>query len=347
MNLQPGDRVLVTGAGGFIGSAITRTLLEHGASVVAMVEPGGDHQNLRGIDVDQFEADVRDAGAVRRAVEGCRFVFHAAAVYGFWAPDPSVIYDVNVTGTRHVLAAVAEAGTERMVYTSTVGTVGLQDAARGVPATEDAVADVRHLFGHYKRSKYVAEHEVLRAAGQGVPVTLVLPTFPLGPRDRRPTPTGKLVLDFLNGKIPGYVDTSLNVAHVDDLARGHLLALERGRVGRSYIVGGTNLSMRELLSTLAEVTNLPAPRLQFPRSFALAAGMVSDVVQGRLLRREPFVPLEAARMSTTNMIFDDRRARDELGYHSRSPVEAVESSARWFVDHGYVGSDRAGRIRFG
>ena len=342
--LRPGDRVAVSGAGGFIGSAITRCLLERGASVVALVEPEGDRRNLHGVHVELCKVDVRDAPAVRRAVEGCRFVFHAAAVYGFWAADPSVFYDVNVQGTRHVIEAVLDAGCERMVYTSTVGTIGLHRAARGEPADETCVADVAHLFGHYKRSKYVAEHEVLRAAAQGLPVSLVLPTFPLGPRDRRPTPTGKVVLDFLNGKIPGFVDTSLNVAHVDDLAEGHLLALERGRAGRSYIIGGVNMPMRELLSTLASVTGLPGPKLQFPRALALAAGMASDFVQGRLLGREPFVPLEAARMSTTNMIFHDTRARRELGYSSRPPVEAIESSARWFVDNGYVDPDRRKKI---
>lgn len=344
-SLQPGDRVAVSGAGGFIGSAITRALLDRGASVVALVEPDGDRRNLRGIDVELFEVDVRDAPTVHRAVKGCRFVFHAAAVYGFWAPDPAIFYDVNVQGTRHMLEAVAAAGCERMVYTSTVGTIGLHRAARGEAADETCVADVGHLFGHYKRSKYVAEHEVLRAAAQGLPVNLVLPTFPLGPRDRRPTPTGKLILDFLHGKIPGFVETSLNVAHVDDLAQGHLLALERGPVGRSYIIGGQNLTMRELLRKLASVTGLPAPRLQVPRALALAVGMASDLVQGRLLGREPFVALEAARMSTTNMIFDDARARRELGYTSRSPVEAVTDSARWFVDNGYVRPDRQAKIR--
>ncbi|MGH9088115.1 MAG: hopanoid-associated sugar epimerase [Acidimicrobiales bacterium] len=343
--LQPGDRVAVSGAGGFIGSAITRVLLARGASVVALVEPEGDRRNLRDIDVELFEVDVRDAATVRRAVKGARFVFHAAAVYGFWARDPAIFYDVNVEGTRHVIDAVAAAGCERMVYTSTVGTIGLHRAARGEPADETCVADVAHLFGHYKQSKYVAEHEILRAAAQGLPVNLVLPTFPLGPRDRRPTPTGKLILDFLNGKIPGYVDTSLNVAHVDDLAQCHLLALERGQVGRSYIAGGENLTMRHLLSQAASVTGLPAPKWQFPRALALAAGIASDTVQGRLLGREPFVALEAARMSTTNMIFDDARVRRELGYVSRPPIEAIEDSVRWFVENSYVRPDRRATIR--
>jgi dihydroflavonol-4-reductase len=342
--LATGDRVAVTGAAGFIGSAITRQLLARGADVVALVEPGGDQRNLDGLGVERITADVRDHDAMRAAAKGCRFLFHTAAIYGFWAPDPHVFYDVNVRGTRNVLDAFVDAGCERIVYTSTVGTVGLDRTAKGQPADEECFADVAHLFGLYKRSKYVAEHEALRAAAQGAPVTLVLPTFPLGPRDRRPTPTGKLVLDFMNGKIPGFVDTAMNVAHVDDLAEGHVLALERGRIGRSYIVGGENLPMRQLLSTLATATGLPEPTRQFPRALALAAGVASNFVEGRLLRREPFVAMEAARMSTTNMIFDDSRARTELGYVSRPPTEALVSSARWFAEHGYVKPARQAQI---
>jgi len=344
VRVAPGDRVAVTGAGGFIGSAVVRRLLARNAQVVALVEPGGDERNLDGLEVERRPVDVRDRSGVRAVAEGCRYLFHTAAVYGFWARDPRVFYDVNVQGTRTVMEAFAGAGCERIVYTSTVGTVGLDRTRRGRPADEECVADVAHLFGHYKRSKYVAEHEVLRAAAQGVPVVLVLPTFPLGPRDRRPTPTGKLVLDFLNGRIPGFVDTSMNVAHVDDLAEGHVLALERGRLGRSYIAGGENLSMREILRMLAVSTGLPAPTRQFPRALALAAGAASDFVEGRLLRREPFVAMEAARMSTTNMIFDDARARTELGYTSRPATDAITSSARWFTENGYVKAARRDRI---
>ncbi len=343
MSIAAGDRIAVTGAAGFIGSAITRRLLERGASVVALTEPNGDRRNLDGLDVEVQAADIRDVGSVRRALEGSRFVVHAAAVYGFWAKDPSVFYDVNVEGTRNVLRAASDVGAERIVYTSTVGTLGLDTAPRA-PATEESVADVSHLFGHYKRSKYVAEHEVLRAAAQGVPVTLVLPTFPLGPRDHRPTPTGKVVVDFLNGKVPGYVETAMNVAHVDDLARGHVLALERGRIGRSYILGGENLPMRELLALLSEVTGLPPVTLRFPKAVALAAGLVSEILEGRVLGRHPSVPLEAARMSTTTMVFDDTRARRELGYASRPARDAVEDSVRWFVDNGYVSCGRRRRF---
>jgi dihydroflavonol-4-reductase len=314
--------------------------------VVALIEPGGDTQNLEGLDVEQIVVDVRDAEAVTKACDGARFVFHLAAMYRFWAPRPKDFYDVNVGGVLNILEAAKQTACERVIYTSTVGVIGLDGAARGEPADETRYADVAHLFGLYKRTKYVAEHEVLRAAAQGAPVSLVLPTFPLGPRDSRPTPTGKLVLDFLNGKIPAFVDTTLNVVHVDDLAEGHLLALERGAVGRSYIIGGENLPMGAMLARLAELTGLPAPKWQVPRAVALGVGGLSQLVEGRLLKREPSVALESARMSTTNMMFSDQRARVELGYSPRPASEALADSARWFAENGYVTPKRLSRLHF-
>jgi dihydroflavonol-4-reductase len=344
VTLEAGDRVLVTGASGFIGSALTRNLVGRGVHAVALVEPGADHRNLSDVEVERVTGDIRDVELVRRAVDGCRAVFHVAALYRFWARDPRLFYEVNVGGTLNVMDAATRAGSEGIVYTSTVGTIGLDGADRGQPATEERYADVAHLFGSYKRSKYVAEHEVLRAAAQGLPVTIVLPTFPLGPRDRGPTPTGRLVLDFLNGRVPGYVDTALNVVHVDDVANGHVLALERGEVGRSYILGGENQSLQQLLMHIAACTGLPPPRLHVPRALAMGVARLSDLVEGTLLHREPAVPLEAARMSTTRMIFDDTRARTELKYTSRSPLAAVEDSARWFIESGYVRAARRAKV---
>jgi dihydroflavonol-4-reductase len=208
---------------------------------------------------------------------------------------------------------------------------------------ERSFAHVDHLFGLYKQSKYVAEHEVLRAAAEGLPVVLVQPTTPVGPRDRGPTPTGRTVLEFLDGRIPGYVDTTLNIVDVEDVAAGHLLAADRGQVGRSYILGGENLALRDVLATLAAVTGLPTPTRRFPASLALAAGHVSGLLEGRLLKREPSIPLEGAKMSTTHMSFDDTRAREELGYTSRPAAEALERAARWFVESGVVRPGRAAR----
>jgi dihydroflavonol-4-reductase len=332
---------LVTGGSGFIGSAVTRALAAHGRDVVVLLEPGADDRGLAALDVERVTADLRDADGVRRAVRGCTSVFHLAALYRFWARDRRDFYAVNVDGTRNVLIAAREAGVERIVYTSTVGTLGLD---HGRSANELDYPDVSHLFGSYKRSKYVAEHEVLRAAAEGLPVTLVQPTTPLGPGDGAPTPTGRIVLDFLNGRMPGYVDTVLNVVHVDDVARGHLLAHDLGAVGRSYIVGGENLSLQQLLAELAARTGLPAPRVRVPRAVSLGVAWVSDTVEGRLLRRRPRIPLEAARMATTRMAFDDARARTELGYAPRPAAEAIEDSARWFVDNGCVTPRRMKKI---
>lgn len=342
--IAEGDRVVVTGAAGFIGSAVVRALLARRAQVVALLEPGGDTRNLQGLEIDVIEVDVRDGDAVIKACDSARFIFHLAAMYRFWAPEPRDFYEVNVGGVLNVLQAARRGGCERVIYTSTVGVLGLDGASRGEAADETCYADIAHLFGLYKRTKYVAEHEVLRAAAQGAPVSLVLPTFPIGPRDIRPTPTGKLVMDFLNGKIPAFVDTTLNVVHVDDLATGHLLALERGAIGRSYIVGGENMGMGPFLAGLAAVTGLPAPKFQVPRGLALGAGALSQLVEGRILKREPFASLEAARMSTTNMMFDDTRARQELGYSSRATSEAMVDAARWFAENDYVNPKRLRRM---
>jgi dihydroflavonol-4-reductase len=340
--LAKGDTVAVTGAAGFIGSAIVRALLPLGVSVVALVEPGGSEANLAGLDVEVRTVDIRERSDVRAAVEGARAVFHTAALFAFWAKNPDVFYDVNVGGTRNVIAGALAAGCERIVYTSTVATIGLHGGSG--PSDENVPARIDHLFGYYKQSKYVAEHEALRAAAEGAPLALVHPTFPLGPRDIRPTPTGKVLLDYLNGRMPGYVDTAMNVAHVDDLAQGHLLVLERGHQGRSYIIGGENLSMRSLLETAAACTGLAPPTRRWPLALGLGVGYVSDAIEGRLLGREPHVPLEAARMSREHMVFDDSRARDELGYSSRPAEDAITDSARWFVDNGYVRPERVGQI---
>jgi dihydroflavonol-4-reductase len=334
-----GSKVLVTGASGFIGLALTRALLASGRHVVALAHepaPGA----LVELGVEVAPGDLRDAASVQRAMTGCSSVFHVAALYRFWARDPDAFYAVNVEGTRNVLRAARECGVERLVYTSTVGTLGLEGACAERPATESSYPQVNHLFGAYKRSKYVAEHEVLRAAAEGLPVTLVLPTFPLGPGDRAPTPSGRLVLDFLNGHMPGYVDTVLNVAHVEDVAYGHVLAHDVGAPGRSYILGGENLTLREILLELAHRTGLPEPWLRVPRAVSLTAAWLSDTVEGRLLHRQPHVPLEAARMATTRMAFDDSRARTELGYSPRPAAEAIAASARWFLDNGFVTNRR-------
>jgi len=327
--LKKGDRVVLTGAAGFIGSAVTRALVARGADVIALCEPGASASNLDALGVERREVDITSAAQLNGALDGARFCFHLAAKFGFWPKDPSSFY-----------------GVERIVYTSTVATLGLWKTKQGQPSNEDDVADLSHLYGNYKQTKYVAEHEVLRLAAQGAPVVLVLPTMPHGPYDFRPTPSGKVVLDYLNAKMPGYVDTAMNVTHVDDLALGHILALEKGVQGRSYICGGDNITMAKLLEILSNVTGLPSSDRRFPSVFPLVAGRVSQFIEGDILKREPRVPLEAAQMATTTMTFDDSRARNELGYTSRPAAQALFDSAQWFVNNGRVEPERVKLIKW-
>jgi len=335
--------VLVTGASGFIGSAVVRALVEQGSTVRALTEPGRDDDNLVGLEVERIPADVRDEAIIDRAVDGVDAIFHLAAIYRFWASDPDLFYDVNVRGTVNLLQAAQRAGCRRFVYTSTVATLGV--AENDKPASEESLVHFEHLFGHYKRSKYLAEHEVLRAGATGLPVVLVHPTFPVGPRDSRPTPTGRTILEFMNGRIPAYVDTALNVAHVDDVGHGHALAAAHGKPGRSYVLGGDNMTLQEMLAVLGELCRLPVPRIRVHPRAVLPIVLGTEWVQGKLLRREPTLSSEPVRMATTRMEYDDSRARVELGYTSRPARDALLSAAAWFLDHGLVKRSRAERIR--
>jgi len=335
--------VLVTGASGFIGSAVVRALLRAGYPVRALLEPGRDDANVDGLDIERIEGDVRDPATVGTAVEGVEILFHLAAIYRFWAPDPDVFYDVNVGGTMNVLRAARRAECRRVVYTSTVATLGVAEDGR--LASERSLVHFEHLFGHYKKSKYLAEHEVLRAGASGLPVVLVHPTFPVGEGDTAPTPTGRTIVEFLNGRIPAYVDTALNVAHVDDVARGHVLAGEHGQPGRSYILGGENMTLREMLATLADLCGLPAPRVRVSPAVVLPIVRTAEWFESRLMHKEPTLPAEPVRMATTRMEYDDSRARTELGYTSGTARSALRRAASWYVDNGFVKPARVERIR--
>jgi dihydroflavonol-4-reductase len=337
------ESVLVTGASGFIGSAVVRALVDGGYQVRALCEPGRDDDNLAGLPVERIVGDIRDPATLDHAVDDVSTVFHLAAIYRFWAADPNLFYDVNVGGTLNVIRAVERAGCNRLVYTSTVATLGVAEDGR--PASEQSLVHFEHLFGHYKRSKYLAEHEVLRAGATGLPVVLVHPTFPVGERDNAPTPTGRTIVEFMNGRIPAYVDTALNVVHVDDVARGHVLAAQRGAPGRSYILGGENMSLREMLATLADICGLAAPRIRVSPRLVLPIVRSAEWLQSTVMSREPTLPSEPVRMATTRMEYDTSRARSELGYSSMPARTALTRAARWFVENGFVKDARVERIR--
>ena len=339
--------ILVTGATGFIGWHVARQLLERGQRVRALVrDPARSVRALA--ELEGFEpgleivtGDLRDEESLGRAVEGCGVVYHVAADYRLWARRPDEMYLSNVDGTRNLLAAARKAGVERCVYTSTVGCIGMRSGELG---SEDTPAGLDEMQGPYKRSKFLAEKIALEFAGDGYPVIIVNPTAPVGDHDFRPTPTGKIVVDFLRGAMPAYLDTGLNVVYAGDVAAGHLLACERGRTGERYILGGENLTLHEIFGKLEALTGMPAPKLRIPYAVAYAAGMASTgwaVVTGK----EPRAPLDGVRMARKKMWVRHDKAARELGYSARPAVEALRRAAEWFQANGYCENLAAGGRR--
>jgi dihydroflavonol-4-reductase len=324
---------LVTGGTGFVGANVVRALLAAGATVRVLARPGGERRALGGLAVEIAEGDLRDPASLRRAAAGVPTVFHVAADYRLWARDPAELYRTNVEGTRALLEAATEAGARRIVYTSTVGALGIP--ADGSPGTEDTPVRLEAMVGPYKRSKFLAEQAALSLARAGAPVVIVNPSAPVGPWDVKPTPTGQMIVDFLRGRMLASLDTGLNVVHVCDVARGHLLAAERGRVGEKYILGHANLALVEIFRLLAELSGRRPPRFRIPYAVAwlAAAGMEGAA---RLTRGTPAVPLTAVRMARKRMYFSPAKAVRELGLPQTDPRQALADAVGWFVEHGYA-----------
>ena len=326
--------ILVTGASGFVGGAVVRALIHAGQNVRVLMRPGADMRLIEDYPVEVAEGDVREYSSVLKATQGCRRVFHVAALYKLWVRRKHEMYDCNVTGTDNVLQAAREVQVEKVVYTSSVATLGIP--GRGGMGTEETPVSLADMVGHYKRSKFLAEQVALRYAQDGLPIVIVNPSTPVGWGDIKPTPTGKMIVDFLNGNMPGYVDTGLNLVDVDDVAQGHILAAEHGQVGQKYILGNENLTLQQILQLLAELTNRTAPRFKVP--YALALGVAyADAALARLIpSREPFAPPVGVKLSKKRMFFSPSKAIQELGLPQTPVRVALQKAISWFHEHGHV-----------
>jgi dihydroflavonol-4-reductase len=324
-------RALVTGATGFVGAAVARALLREGWEVRALARKGSDRRNLRTLVVEVVEGDLADPASLARAVAGCEALFHVAADYRLGAFDPRELYQTNVEGTRNILTAARAAGLRRVVYTSSVATIGIP--ADGTPGSEDTPVSLANMIGHYKRSKFLAEEVAREAARSGTPVVIVNPSTPVGPGDVKPTPTGQMVLDAAAGRMPAYVDTGLNIVHVDDVAAGHLLAFRHGRVGERYILGGQDMTLREILVEIAQLVGRKPPRVRLPASVVMPIAYVAEAV-ARVTGRSTRITVEGVRMARKRMFFSSGKAARELGYAWRPPRAAFVDAIEWFRGEG-------------
>ncbi|HVO00895.1 MAG TPA: hopanoid-associated sugar epimerase [Candidatus Cybelea sp.] len=325
---------LVTGASGFVGSAVARALLERGETVRALIRSSSDRRNLENLKVDIQVGDLTDRASLDRAARGCDTVFHVAADYRLWVPEPARMFAANVDGTRNVMEAAGNAGVRRIVYTSSVATLGL--AKDSHPANEQTPVCESDIISPYKQSKFAAEAVVKKmVAEQGLPAVIVHPSTPIGPRDVKPTPTGKIVVEAACGRMPAFVDTGLNVVHVDDVAEGHLLAMERGEIGGHYILGAENLTLAEILAAVAEIVHRPAPRWRLPHDVVMPIALIAEL-WARLTGREPFVTRDGVRLARKHMFFSSDHAREKLGYRPRPAKAAIADAVTWFNQHGYL-----------
>ncbi|HEV2399262.1 MAG TPA: hopanoid-associated sugar epimerase [Candidatus Sulfotelmatobacter sp.] len=324
----------VTGATGFLGSHVARVLSEQGAKLRLLVRPTSNLKNLEGLNADRAVGDLRDPVSLEKAISGCETVFHVAADYRLWVRDPNEMYRSNVEGTRSLLEAARKSGVRRVVYTSSVATMGFTSDRH--PADEDSPVSLADMIGHYKRSKFMAEQVAMEAGRSGMDVVTVNPTTPIGEQDVKPTPTGRIVLDFLKRKFPAYVDTGLNLVDVRECARGHVAAFEKGRSGERYILGGEDLTLKQILDKLGNITGLPSPTVKLPYFFAFATGVVDEIVTGRLLGGDPRATIDTVRMGKKKMFASSAKAERELGWKIVPVDDALRRAVEWFLANGYA-----------
>ncbi|HET9743988.1 MAG TPA: hopanoid-associated sugar epimerase [Terriglobales bacterium] len=327
-------KAFVTGATGFVGSHVAEALSQNGAELRLLVRKNSRTENIDFLHAERVEGDLTDSESLRRAISGCEAVFHVAADYRLWVRDPEAMYRANVEGTRALIEAAREAGVRRVVCTSSVATMGF--LSDGTIVDEETPVALSQMIGHYKRSKYMAEQIALEAGRAGAPVVVVNPTTPIGERDIKPTPTGRIIVDFLNRNFPAYVDTGLNLADVKEVARGHLLAFEKARPGERYILGGENLTLKQILDKLAESTGLPSPKLQVPHGLAMGFAAFDQLFTGVVRGKEPRATMEAVRMGRKKMFASSAKAERELGYRMLPVEDALRRACAWFAEHGYV-----------
>ena len=334
-------KALVTGATGFVGFHVAKTLHEKGVEVRALVRAGSDTSDLARLDAELITGDIRDYASVHRALKGCMQLYHVAADYRLWVPDPGAMYETNVQGTVNVMEAALEAGTEKIVYTSSAGTL-VPKRSRGAVCREDAGVELSDMVGHYKKSKFLAEQQVYAFVSRGLPVVIVNPTTPVGPMDRKPTPTGKVIVDFLNGRMPAFIDTGLNFVDVDEVGLGHWLAAQHGKPGERYILGNRNMSLSEFLGILGRISNRKPPRVKLPYMPVLLAAYIDEAVSTWIRHAEPRIPLTGVKMAKNQMYFDCSKAVQDLGVPQASVERAMEQAIDWSFERGYVRNRSSG-----